>query len=272
MLVRHPVIRAVIAPLHQRPKRLDAVGVRHAVHVFTDRVLDRFMVGEPVVAAMVIGVDHGVRRHLLADKALQRLAVRAVDARGGHPVRLAVLHADDGLLADRTPTLLQLPGLVLVLLFPADVGFVHFYRTRERADFRLERLAEPVQHEPCGLLTDPEVPVQLHGRNALDVGGEQVDAHRPNPVFEVRAFHHRSHLQGEHGATGALPATVGHGLVLDALLDVVRPAVGTCRAVGPALRGDPVAGRVLVAEHVRHFEERDSLPVCLARCLVSHVP
>ena len=78
-------------------------------------------------------------------------------------------------------------------------------------------------------------------------------------------------LQREHGPSGALPATVRHGLVFDVLLNIVRSAEGTRGTVRPALRGDPVAGLILVPEHVRDLEKRESLSVCFAWCLVCHL-
>ncbi len=61
---------ALVRPLEHGPEALDPVGVRHVTDVLPGRVLDRLMVCEPLIPAVVIGVDHRVRLHMAFDEPL----------------------------------------------------------------------------------------------------------------------------------------------------------------------------------------------------------
>ena len=68
---------------------------------------------------------------------------------------------------------------MLVAFQPADVGLIDFDRTGEGTGIARQRLADPMQHEPCCLLADPEIPVELHAGDALQVRDGEVDSKRP---------------------------------------------------------------------------------------------
>ena len=58
MLRADLVERALVRPFQHRPVRLNAVRVRHAADVLTDRVLDGLVVeGDAVVGGRIVGVD-----------------------------------------------------------------------------------------------------------------------------------------------------------------------------------------------------------------------
>ena len=108
----------------------------------------------PLISAVIVGVDRRAFRRLIANEALERLGVRVAHNGGGHAVRLSVLRPDDDGLAYRSPACLQLLVAVLVLFLAADESFVDFNRADKQTHLGLKRLAQPVQHEPCGLLAD----------------------------------------------------------------------------------------------------------------------
>ena len=73
-LVERPFVR----PLEHGPEALDAVGMRDAVNVFANRMLDRFVVvGDAPISRRFIGVDRGIGGCVIGDEALQRLCVRS---------------------------------------------------------------------------------------------------------------------------------------------------------------------------------------------------
>ena len=131
----------------------------------------------------------------------------------------AILDACDGRLANRSAAFVGAVGFVLVGFLPADERLISFDRASERAA-RLRRprltdlgqgrieverpllrdqrrdLREPaphptqrhaVQHEPCGLLGDVQVAVQLHAGHALEAGQAEVDGDGPLAQRDVRA-------------------------------------------------------------------------------------
>ena len=82
---------------------------------------------------------------------------------------------------------------MLVGLFAAQVGFVDLDRAYK--PFKVAGapcLADALEHEPSCFLRHTDIPVQLHGRNALEAGQVQVD--RDGPLFEtdLRAFQYRT--------------------------------------------------------------------------------
>ncbi len=91
-----------------------------------------------------------------------------LDDASGDAIRLPILCADDGSLSDWASTRMELLSLVLIALFPTDVGFVHFDRSCEGvAGWRGPRFADAMQHEPGCRLRHTNIAVELHTRNAL---------------------------------------------------------------------------------------------------------
>ena len=155
---------------------------------------------------------------------------------------------------------------MLVLLLAAHVGLVYFNRAGVRLIVLCERLAESMRHEPRRFLRHVEIPVELHGRHALQAGDGQID--RIGPLLEgyMGPRQGRACADGELEPTG--PAPVGHGLLAGDRGRVCAVAVGADRAVGPALRLEPLAGRLLIREHLAQLNEADSHTKSLAGCFV----
>ena len=124
-----------------------------------------------------------------------------------------------------------------------------------------------MQEVPCGLLRDPDVAVHPHAGDALEVRDEGVHGDCPHAVAQLAAVHDGARPEREHRLLRAVPAAVGHRLVLHALLDVERPAVGAESTVRPALLDEPLVGPLLRAEQIGDVEERQPLSIVFARCL-----
>ena len=165
---------ALVRPLQHGPKALDPVGVRHAVHVLTDRVIDRLMLelGHSVVGSGFIRVEDRTRLDVLPDEALEGLSVRGADHLGPDFVALPVLHANNRRLSNRSPAheFLAL-GLAHVPALSADIGFINLNRPVKLVIVILGScLPDTVQHEPRGRLRHADVALQLHARYRLERG------------------------------------------------------------------------------------------------------
>lgn len=272
VLGRHLVVDAVVAPLEKRPERLDPVGVDLVAGVFSDAVLHGLMVGQTLVGAVLIGVDGGSGLSGILDEALKGVLVRALHDLGADHPGAPVLGPNHRHLADRPAAFKFLPlGPRHVSPLAAQVGFIDLDGASEGTDLQFVSLAKAVQHEPCGLLADPELTVQLHRGHALDVGGERVDGDRPGPVLELGAFHHRPGLEREHRLALALPAAVRHGPVFDAALDVAGAAERTEGTHRPSLLCDPGSRGFLRAEKARYLHQRQAVSSGSSRCVSCHV-
>ena len=64
-----------MSPLEHGPEALDSIGVRHAIHVLADGVIDRLMLelGHSVVGSGFIRVEDRTRLDVLPDEALEGL-------------------------------------------------------------------------------------------------------------------------------------------------------------------------------------------------------
>ena len=233
------MVDAVVAALQHRPKTLYAVRVRLTVHVLRYRVLHRLVVLQAHVAAAVVGVRHRAGLAVRLDEALERDAIGALDNPGPHAVRMPILRTHHRRLAHGATTgVLALAG-VLVLLLAAHVRLVNLHRAIELLRRVAPRLADAVQHEPCGGLTHAQIAVQLHARHALQVRQAHVDRERPLPVRHLRALKRRAHLGAE--IPPAIPAPVGHLLVLHRVCPFRR-----CRPPIPPSRSQ-------IPEHTDHL-------------------
>ena len=153
------------------------------------------------------------------------------------------------------PTGPGLLALVLVALLAADVGLVDLDGAGEgrAGDLGPAGLADAVGQVPGGLLGDGEVAMQLHGGDALEAGGEQVDGHDPDLAAELGVVHEGVGLHREVLAAGA--AAEGLGLARGALEDVAGVAAGALRPGGPAGRDEPLLGAGIIGEAAHELHE-----------------
>lgn len=144
-------------------------------------------------------------------EALQSGLVRPPDDLGADLVGGTILRPNHSGLADGPAAgsfVRELAALrVAHLLAPAsEVGLVDLDRADEAPRLVIHpHFAEPVQHEPCGLLSDLEIPVQLHRRDTLEVGGLEVDGEDPLAKRDLRAFERGTSPDGEIGAEIGAP-------------------------------------------------------------------
>ena len=113
--MKRPLVRA----LEHRPKRFDTIGMRHAVDVRADRVLDRLMeIRDPLIGRSIVGVNHRIVSGVVGHKPLQRRLVRGRDNRGTDLVGRAILGSDHGGHVHRSASLGVLARFDLFLRLP----------------------------------------------------------------------------------------------------------------------------------------------------------
>lgn len=95
----------------------------------------------------------------------------------------------------------------------------------------------------------------------FDICSEEVDAYSPDSIREFCRFHDRALANGEHGPLRAVPATVSHGLVHDAALNVERSTFWAERAIRTHLLFKPLQNQFIVTKHVRNLEQSQTFSV-----------
>ena len=270
----HLVERTVMRPLEHRPKALDPVRVGLTPHVFGDGVIDRLVleIVHPSICRRVVRVDGRSGLDMLADEALERSAVRALDDFGPDLVAITILHADYRRLADRATALVHRLALLdaHVPPFAAEIGLVDFHRPVEIlvVVFR-PGFPDAMQHEPRGRLRHADVALQLHGRYRLEVRQAQVDRNRPLPQRDVRPRDRCARADGEVGP--AIRAPIGHRLRVRNLASAGRSALAAVPfAVRPDRRLKPLGRGFIGREHVHQFDDGESLTMRFAGCLLRH--
>ena len=165
----------------------------------------------------------------------------------------ALAHAKNRRLADRPASGLEFLGLVLVRLFPANIGFVDFDDALQHFELRSARLAQPMKDEPSRLLRDPDFLGELHGGNALARRHKQI--HRVNPLVQrnMRPLENRSGANRE--VLLALVAAIE--AVLARRDPLAKAANRATRAIRPKTRFKIDARRLLVGEHLEKLEGRN---------------
>lgn len=166
---------------------------------------------------------------------------------------LALASCYNGSLADATTTKVQPLALVLSGLLSADVGFVDFDNPRQFGRIVTASLAQPLKHEPCGLLRDADLRMKLDAADAFAGRDEQIHCVNPLVQWDVRALEDGSGSDGEIEQAGV--AAVEAALAgADAHRLAARRAGGPVR---PAPRLEIDAGALLIGEHLKQFKSAD---------------
>ena len=173
-------------------------------------------------------------------------------------------------LGDRAALGQRFLDSLLVAFLAAEVGLVACNRPDAWVNPLVPGLVDAAGHVPGGGLPNAEVAMQLHARDALEAGREQVDGHGPSAVAELGAMHQSAGLGRE--VLAALAAAVGLGLAGGPGLDVGGAAGRAADAVGPEDRGEPVLGGVLVGEHTHQLGQCEALAMGSARVSLRHDP
>ena len=255
VLLAHFVVGADVAALQHRPKTFDPICVSLAVHIFLHGMLDRLVVRQPDVAAVVVSVHFCARLDIFNHEALERELVGVVDDGSGDAVGPAVLRADDGRLADGAASLDDLLALVRVHVsgLAADEGFVNLDRPAERRTTFAPSLTDSVSKEPGSFLSGFEVAVQFHARRTLEPGRQQVERDRPLLKSEVRRFHQRPSPYGE--VLPAASAAVRLRLSSPHGLNVRRFAPRAGRAIRPTSLNEPLFRFCVVGKQLGELDK-----------------
>src|ERR1039458_824513 len=100
---------------------------------------------------------------------MQRDTVNFRKGFGLNPTALFA-HPENGCLADGSASALLFLALVLIFLFAAEVGLVHFDNASEQRKVITARLTKTLKDEPCRLLSNPNLFGQLHTGDAFARG------------------------------------------------------------------------------------------------------
>lgn len=256
MLRAGVVIDTMDAALHDRPHAFDPVGVNTVADVFARAVVDA-LVGveqpvEPEVSAVLVRVERRAGLNVAVDRPVKGVGRRVGDhASLGASASLS--HPQHGSLADRAAPGIELLALVLVGFLTANIHLVDFDDAAQHAGVIAARLAEPLKHEPRGLLRDPDLLRQLHRRDALAGRDQQIHGVEPLMERDVGPLENGRGADGEVRLTGvtAVEAALTRG---DPLGLVTGRADGTFRPP-LALHVDPRG--FSVGEHLEKLERGD---------------
>ena len=176
--------------------------------------------------------------HVAVDGILNLFLSRAEQGKG-LDLSAALAHSENGSLTYRTSSLFQLVGFVLIALQSADERLVNLHDPAQLVAVLTASLAEPLEHEPCRLLSDANLFGQLERRDSL--AGRNYQIHRINPLVKrnVRPLEDRSSADGEVQLAwvAAVIAVLARGDALFALalraLDAVGPQTALKVRSGP---------------------------------------
>src|SRR6266496_467509 len=240
VLLANPMMDAVNLPLEQRPEAFNRVGVRRVADVLASGMLDDGMgvLGiETAIADPFIGdQQRAVPDNVLPCEVFERGPVNAL-GNASDDRAFALDRADDGNFAraDTAATGAALADMP-VLCLAADEGLVNFHNPAERHFERsgLCSVAEPMKHEPRGLLRDAEIASELRAGDAFLVAGDQPNRDKPLPQRELGIGEDRPDLYRE-----PLPASLAlMGALVREVVDFGAAAIGAKRAARPADRAE----------------------------------
>ena len=142
---------------------------------------------------------------------------------------------------------------MLVALLAADVGLIDLDNPRQAPASVPAGVPQSLQHEPSGLLRDPDFLGELQGRNALAGRDQQILPVDPFVKRNVRALHYCLGANGEDlhaGVTAVVAALAGSDALL---LAAVR---ATC-ALRPTSLFHVGACGILIGELLEEIEKAD---------------
>ena len=257
-----------VRPLQHAPKRLHPIGVSLTSNVLSNRVPDRFVIGEDVVGESVVGVDLGVGSFgMLHDEAAQGFALGVGDNCGLDLVGCPVLDASHGHLSRRATARKSLAFFSAhVPTLSSDIGFVNFDRASERRGAVRTRpgFTDAVQHEPSSRLPYSDIPSQLHARHALEAGNFQVDGYNPLAEIDVAMGERRSSSDTEVFAAVAAP--IRHGLSVRNVMGVDATAVSATPIAAPEGALEPLCSRILIGKHIQQLHNCDAFTMGFTVC------
>jgi hypothetical protein len=233
----HADVGALEAALQQRPEILHRVRVNVAVDILhgmvDNSVLEvRF---QTIVGQEFITEDRRASLNTLANHALKFLLPASFNVIHDS-LTAAFDHTKNNFFAVRSATLnfLRSLGFVHVPRLAADESLIDFDLASELVKtLILHRKADAVQHEPRGLLSDAQIPMDLIGTDSVLAADQHPCGAQPLFERDRGVLENSTRLQGERRA-GVLRVTLPNALLGEigkflrsatrALYDAIRPA------------------------------------------------
>ena len=194
------VERASESAFEESPYAFDSVSARHAAYVLVGRMVDAVLREEQaaqiIVGRVLIGADRRADFYVAVNGVLNLFPCRAGQGHGLNATA-ALPHPKYGSLADRSAPTSEFIGLVLIALQPANKSLVNLHDAAQLVGVLAASLAEPLEHEPCRLLSDADFFAELEGRDSL--AGSYYEIHGIYPFVErnVRPLKDRASADGE---------------------------------------------------------------------------
>src|ERR1700722_14225902 len=243
--------------LQQAPEILKAIGMNLTVDIF-DSVIDHLMsiIGcKAVVGQQEVGIERGASFDMLADFRLQDglLTARYYDS-ANLSAALQYSHDRNLVFGSGASNAALALAEVHVAGLAADEGFVYFNTKAAGAAHlqdgaALHRLANPVEHEPSGFLSDTQRAGDLARANAVLCAADQPASGEPLIKSQRGVLKDGAHLRSE------LPLGVGT-LALPLFLirqpsHIGAATGGASDPIGPAV-SDHIADAVIGIGEVNH--------------------
>ena len=273
MVHGYPLVHSHYRSLEDGPDALYRIGVDVAPNELLGLVLHGLVlvgqVVQPRVGTVLVGVDRAAVGDMLVDLSLHHGRVRGRHGQS-HDVSLSLAQSQDSLLANRSPSEMELLGFVLVEFAASDIFLVGLHHAGEKRLLGAARLLDPLEHVPGRLLRPIQLLGELQRGDALARHADLVHHEQPLPNGYSRRFHDGAHLAGELLAAVLAVVVALAGFVP---IGVHTPAFGAESAVRPATRLEEPNGLVLVANPaqevqlpqrrvVRHGQSSRRIPVC----------
>ena len=192
---------AMQLPLHKTPEILHRIRVDIASNVFDCVVYDLMPVvfGEAVIRLQSVSKQCRTCRNVLPDVGVKFMLATCRNGKRAD-VTAALHHAESDSLV-RTPGASN-DTLTLCMMhipsFPADERFVNFNFTGQLgSSLVLHRLTNPMEHEPCGLLSNSKIAGDFTTANAIPAVGNQPHGCKPLIQTNRRFVKHGADLDGE---------------------------------------------------------------------------
>ena len=193
------------APLEETPEILKAIGMDAPVDILDGVIhnLVRVVAGEPTVGEKRIGVERGTRFHMLANLILQHAFLPVGDDNGANlAAALKQSHNGGFVFAASTSDATGLDAQVHIAGLTADESLVGFHfaitiTAQLHKGAGLHGIADAVEHEPCGLLSDAQSAGHFAGTNSVLCAGDDPDGGQPFLKTDGRILHYGSDLSGE---------------------------------------------------------------------------
>ena len=257
MLGAGVVIDAVQSALEQREHALNTVRRHIAAHILASAVIDTLVLVEQPTNAVVdrafVCVDGRAGLDMATSETVGIASGDGIADFGLYPPALSFAASDNGSLANTAAPQLEALTFVLRGLFATNVAFVDFDRSGQFGRVITASLAEPLQHEPSGLLSDADLRVKLDAADTLTGRDEQIHGIEPLVQRHLGPLENRACANGEIEQAGI--ASVEAALARpDALRLAASWAGGPVR---PAPRLEIRASALLIGEHLEQFKCAD---------------